>query len=232
MGLFSTGLSFNNGLQSQRQFVAVARTTGVNENVTDVVMTSLDGITWTTRNIAYGYFQGTNLEAVTWSSSLNLWVAGQSVNLPNSGVDRIWTSPDGINWSSRNLPTPAVNGLSVRSVIWIPALGKFLATGDDGQSAGFYFSSSTDGITWISNSGDTSLDFFYTCLAYSPSLDRTVALRTSAQAGQYSNNLTSWTTIVISGAANAGWQAVVWAPELSKFIAVSDTSYGTKAAYS
>lgn len=232
MGLFSTGLGFNNGLQSQRQFVAVA-SAGTNEDVTNVIMTSLDGVAWTTRNIDYGNYLGTQLTSVAWSPTLKLWAVGQSVRLPQSGRDKIWTSPDGIDWTPRDLPAPSGSfELSVNAIIWAPGINKFIVTGGQVQDAGFAFASSSDGITWVSNGGDTSNNYSYECIAYSPSLGRTVALRTSAQDGQYSDDLVTWNNVNIPGVSNCAWQAIVWAPEISKFIAVSSAAQGTRSAYS
>lgn len=238
MGLFSTGLSFNNGAQSQKQFVAVARTTGTNENVTDVVTTSLDGITWKTQNIQYGYFQGTYLEDVAWSPSLNLWVAVQSRNLPSSSLDMIWTSPNGITWTPRNLPASltGVYTLSPNAVIWIPEEGKFLAAGKQGNSTngqGAFFITSTDGITWVNSGLSSELNYSFTSLAYSPSLDRAVAVKADGTAGVfYSSDLTNWTNSITTPTLG-NYQAVIWIEELSLYVTVSDTSYsGPKAAYS
>jgi hypothetical protein len=238
MSLFSTGLGFNNGAQSQKQFVAVARTTGVNENQTNVVMTSLDGVNWKTQNITNGYFQGTYLEDVAWSPSLNLWVAVQSTDLPSGSLNMIWTSPNGITWTSRNLPASlsGIYALSPNAVIWIPEQNTFLATGKNGNNSngqGAFFVTSTDGITWNNSGLSTSSNFNFRSLAYSPSLGRAVASKADGTAGvYYSNNLTTWTS---SGGdpTVGGYQSVIWVEELSLFVTVSDlANSGPKAAYS
>jgi hypothetical protein len=78
-------------------FAAVA-----NSGVGNRVMTSPDGIYWTTRTSA----ADNNWRAIAWSPVLGLFAA---VAYSGSG-DRVMTSPDGIYWTIEysNTPTPTV----------------------------------------------------------------------------------------------------------------------------
>ena len=62
------------------------------------VMTSPDGINWTSRTEATGT---KTWVSVCWSPALGLFCAVAS----NSATDSVMTSPDGINWTFRTTPT-------------------------------------------------------------------------------------------------------------------------------
>jgi hypothetical protein len=72
-------------------FAAVS-TTGTGNRV----MTSPDGITWTSRTSA----ADNNWQSVAWSATLGLFIAVATSGSPN----QIMTSPDGINWTTRTAP--------------------------------------------------------------------------------------------------------------------------------
>lgn len=108
------GVAYGNGL-----FVAVSSSGTGNR-----VMTSPDGLTWTSRTSA----SDSNWQAVTFGN--NLFVA--------VGTNAVMTSPDGITWTSRS----AVNG-SWDSVAGCG--GMFVAVSSVTSP---YVMSSPDGITW------------------------------------------------------------------------------------
>jgi hypothetical protein len=77
------------------------------------VMTSPDGVTWTTRNNPVD----NDWTSVCWSSQLGIFCA-----VASSGTgDRIMTSKDGITWRTRK--SPSDNRFS--SVCWSPELNIF-----------------------------------------------------------------------------------------------------------
>jgi hypothetical protein len=118
-----------NGSGGTGLFVAVSRNGSGNR-----VMTSPDGVTWTSRvNAAENEW-----ESVCWSPDLGIFVAVGQTGMGN----RVMTSPDGINWTSR---TSATNN-GWRSVIWARELGIFVAVANTGT--GNRVMTSPDGINW------------------------------------------------------------------------------------
>ena len=133
-------------------FVAVSR------DGTNRVMTSPDGITWTSRTIPSGSYYtidwnsvlfcavgdnavATSPDGITWTSRTitgnyraMVWSGSQFVAV---GTNAAATSPDGITWTSRTIPAG-----TYRSVVWT---GTYFVTVGSSKSA-----YSADGITWIS----------------------------------------------------------------------------------
>jgi len=156
------GLTYGNGL-----FVAV------NDNGTDRVMTSPDGINWTARTaaeanqwrrVAYGNGlfvavadSGTNRvmtspDGITWTArsatEANTWQVityggGLFVAISATGTNRVMTSPDGVNWTARS---------ATEAVAWQSAVygnGLFVAVNSNGTNR---VMTSPDGITWTARS--------------------------------------------------------------------------------
>jgi photosystem II stability/assembly factor-like uncharacterized protein len=121
----SCGGSSDSHTQGNSSFVAVGDA--------GTIVTSTDGITWTSRN------SGTtnSLSGVAYGN-------GSFVTVGDAGT--IVTSTDGITWTSRNSGTTnSLSGVAYGN-------GSFVAVGDAGTIV-----TSTDGITWTSrNSGTTN----------------------------------------------------------------------------
>lgn len=100
-----------------------------------VINTSTNGITWTSRTSPYG--AGGDLYAVTWSSSLGLFVA-------TGKGGRIATSPTGVTWTSR------ASGV-ITNLYGIAAGGTYLVA--VGGSATVL--TSTNGTAWTAQTGAT-----------------------------------------------------------------------------
>ena len=109
-------------------FVAVS-TTGTNR-----VMTSPDGVIWTSRSAS----QSNPWQSVVWAGgTVNLFVA-----VANSGTNRVMTSPDGITWTNRNAIGTTGDW---RSVAWSGSRLVSVAFSNTTGSAIMY---SDDGINW------------------------------------------------------------------------------------
>lgn len=70
---------------------------------------STDGTNWTRSTMPTGSFT-----TVTYSSRAGLFVAGSS---PGGSNVRVATSPDGATWTSRSIPTSAVNGAGPHCIV-------------------------------------------------------------------------------------------------------------------
>ena len=165
------GVTYGNG-----QFVAVGEylitTSGANNSTTttwsDVILTSPDGSTWTSRALPSGTsgtsanssVTDTGLYGVTYGKGQFVAVGG-SFNYNNNGSNTvILTSPDGITWTSPVLPSgmfgSGINGAYLVNVIY--GNGYFVAPGcyyTANNSSGTWnwtdvIVTSPDGITWTS----------------------------------------------------------------------------------
>jgi hypothetical protein len=86
------------------------------------VMTSPDGITWTSRTSAADIAWN----ALCWAPQRELLVAVATSGSVTS--NRIMTSPDGISWTLRS--TPASTGW--RALCWSAQRGQFVAVSNSG----------------------------------------------------------------------------------------------------
>lgn len=114
-----------------RMFVAVSGVGGSGNRV----MTSPDGVTWTSRSsVANNIWLGVTYGGPVGSE---LFVA---VSAQGTSSDSVMTSPDGVNWTPRTSPANAW-----RSVAWSSTAGVFVAVADTGVSR---VMTSPDGINW------------------------------------------------------------------------------------
>lgn len=81
------------------------------------ILTSLDGITWTTRNTSSGQWID-----VQWVSQLGIFVV---ISIDNT-TPRLMSSPNGITWSSRLLP---ITNTGIYAICWSPELNMMIAGG-------------------------------------------------------------------------------------------------------
>jgi hypothetical protein len=180
-------------------FVAVAM-----GGVGNRVMTSPNGITWTTRVSA----ADNNWFGITWSPELSIFVV-----VSNTGTgNRIMTSPDGIHWLTRQSPVDN----SWQNVAWSPKLGIFAATSTDGGTNRVM--TSYDGITWVTRTTTTN---WWNRIRWVADLGLFVAVGINVV--MYSADGITWTRIA-TGISDVWW-GFDWSPELSRFVAVA--AYGT-----
>jgi hypothetical protein len=115
-------------------FVAIA--SGGDNNNNNVSRSTDAGHSWTSTTVP-----NTNswtMNGICWAGVLGLFVIVTSAGPTTS--TRVLTSPDGINWTARSLPT---TGVALNSVCWSSDLGLLVAVGDN--NAVF---TSPDGINW------------------------------------------------------------------------------------
>lgn len=197
--------------------------------------------TWVSRTSA----ADNTWNSICWSPSLKLFCA-----VAGSGTEnRVMTSPDGINWTTRTTGlrlANCVNGLG-NAIVSTAVSGGTLATGmaltaivSGGGTipAGTTITTinSSTLITITTNnlvSGLTSsviyIDFVWRSVCWSQELSRFVAVGEGGVT-MTSTNGTSWTINPISGSAT--WTSVVWSPELKIFVAVNSDGGANRAATS
>jgi hypothetical protein len=172
------------------------------------VMTSPDGINWTTGTPA----QVIAWTDLTWSPELSLFCA-----VAGNGTNRIMTSPDGINWTTR---VPDTDEL-FKSISWSPELGLFCIVASSGT--GTQVKTSPDGTNWTSQTEAETNDWQDVC--WSPEL----GLFCSVSGAGTNRVMTSPDGINWSAqahAADGSWEAVCWSGELGLFCAVARTGAG------
>jgi hypothetical protein len=178
------------------------------------VMTSPSGVTWTDVNVGSGNSWGN----IAWSPELSLFVAISGG--PSSGPSNIYSS-NGSNWSISSLPNP---GAAWADLKWIPELSFFYAVAHTGGCRGAL---SYDGINW------TNLTTNLTSVANN-------RMRTVCWSPQLSSLVISYQDSNVNGflvssdgfnfkniPINDGVQPsrMEWSPELSMFVATTNSSY-------
>jgi hypothetical protein len=193
---------------------------------------SLDGITW------YASYLPDNQQYTSIQYAQGLFhVLGAN----HYGA----TSPDGINWTTRNTSLTNVTVTSTakdttaatytaltlptnaywQDVIWDGA--KFIAVGHD-NSAAAYGASSTDGITWSSVTLPlVSSTYSYSAIAYNGST-KYVALIADTRHIASSSDGTTWAGTINAIPTAGGWSDMIFAG--GKFVAVSGAQ--NRTAYS
>jgi hypothetical protein len=204
-------------------FVAVGNVSG---SSTARVMTSTDGISWTSRlsSLAVSW------ASVAWSKDLELFVA-----VADTGTgDKIMTSPNGINWTSRSI----AGNHPLKSVIWSSERKEFIAVSDGitiTLSNYVIGARSTDGVNWtVINTLTTSsfLNTQWNSVTWAPELGLYVRVginpNTSSNSGGAftSPDGINWTNR--TSAPNNTWRSVTWAKELGLLVAVSSTGSGNR----
>jgi alpha-tubulin suppressor-like RCC1 family protein len=184
-------------------FVAVA-----SSGTGDRVMTSSDGITWTSQTSVVD----NNWTSVIWCKELILFVAVSSSGTNN----RVMTSPDGITWTSRT--SASDNNWS--SVCWAPELSLLVAVSTTGT--GDRVMTSSDGITWTSRT--SASDNNWTSVCWCNNINIFIAVSNSNDS--YRRVMTSedginW--ILRYSGNNNNWKQVIWINELNMAVAISDS---------
>ena len=198
-------VTYGNGL-----FVAVAisggssATGGGSTGITNRVMTSPDGINWTTRTAT----AAAQWIDVTFANDLFVAVAN------NLTANRVMTSPDGINWTAR---VAAVSN-PWRSVTY--GNGMWVAVSDNGT--GNRVMTSPDGITWTSRT--SAADNAWRSVTYANGLFVAVAASGTGNRVMTSPDGVDWT--IRSSAADFNWQVVEFANGL--FVAVANSGAGNR----
>ena len=195
-----------------RIFVAVANF-GTNK-----VMTSPDGINWTGHTSA---FESGGWSGITWSPQLSLFVSvsGFGAGVGTTAANRVMTSPDGVNWTSRT----ASGNLNWGGVDWSPQLSKFVAVGYSGSNK---VMTSPDGINWTGHTSISDSSSQWVCVRWISQLSLFIAIATNS--GLTSNMIMTspdgitWTGQASPNDSNGGWVNSTWAPELGIFVSVAD----------
>jgi hypothetical protein len=198
-------VTYGNGL-----FVAVSSTGSGNR-----VMTSPDGITWTTRtSVADNWWS-----SVTYGNGLFVAVAcGVNSSFCNSTAGtRVMTSPDGITWTAR---TAAADN-EWRSVTY--GNGLFVAVSDAWSgNINNRVMTSPDGITWTARTA--AADDYWQSVTYGNGLFVAVSESGTGNRVMTSPDGTTWTSR--TSASSNQWRSVTYGNGL--FVAVSSSGTGNR----
>lgn len=220
----------------------------VSNDGTNRVMTSPDGIAWTSRLVLTNAWND-----VIWSPDLLMFLA---VSSTTASPTQFLTSTDGITWTPQTAPA----SLDWRTSAWSPELGIFVAVAFD--SVANNIGTSPDGINWTSQTKSlttglrsviwvSELSLFVvvginaTSLSFSspdginwtshalPSTNQFIGIAWSPQLQLMVSVSTNGTNRVISSSDGKTWTArtaaeqnqwlgVVWADKLGMFVAIAD----------
>ncbi|WP_248360549.1 IPT/TIG domain-containing protein [Anaeromyxobacter oryzae] len=174
------------------------------------ILTSPDGVTWTTR-----VPQATPYYAIAWSGTTFAAVgAGGAVR----------TSPDGVTWTVRTSGTAS----NLRGVTWFK--GQFVAVGDGGTVL-----TSPDGITWTARTSGISTNLN----AIAASATTAVAVGKAGVTVSSSDGI-GWTSLLpppptgVSGTHEVGQSTITWSPvagATSYVVYVSTSGSVSKTSY-
>jgi hypothetical protein len=180
------------------------------------VMTSYNGIDWTTQTSAYAdaYADSQFTPKILWADSINRFVI-----IPeqvSGGNIYIMTSQNGVNWSV-NENYPFNFEPDIATVTWASTLGMFVAA--DGRDLAISY----DGIQWSVT--ERALPRSINALVWAPELTRFIGIDNTRVVT--SSNGINWTFGGNTAASNT-WNSIAWAPELGLFAAVSSTGIGNR----
>jgi hypothetical protein len=170
------GIAFASSLGTMGRLVVV----GVDSGPTNNIYSSDDGgFTWTARHA------GTDeLRCVAWSGALFVAAGDNS---------KLFTSTDGITWTSR---TPSISGTSTLSVTWSPSLSLWALSSNGGD-----INTSPDGITWTSRVIFAGGAASYVVWGAGPAVFVAVC-SSNPNALRTSSNGTTWTIRTAPGSAS------------------------------
>lgn len=150
-------------------------------------------------------------EAGAWSPSLSLFAV---VSTSGTG-NRVITSPNGIDWTSR----ASAADVPWKDVTWSVDLSLFVAVGGSTLTATEQVMTSPDGITWTSRTA--SSDRTWSGVVWAPSLSLFAAVaQDGAAAGVVMTSPDGITWTARTAPASKSWRKVTWATALGLFIAV------------
>ena len=118
--------------------------------ISDSIMTSPDCVNWTVRNPITPLVPDDATGSLTDIAYGNgTFVAiGETVTSPTQTDARIFTSPDGINWTPRNTGLPSVSSPGYATAVVAYGNGQFVAQLTENNSGEFIIITSPDGVTW------------------------------------------------------------------------------------
>jgi hypothetical protein len=181
-----------------------------NGNSNGRLMTSFNGEVWTTRILSN--ISTTNVWTnVCWSPELRIFVA-----VGMAGTDRVMTSNDGINWTTRTIS----NTNSWTSICWSAKLGIFVAVANTGTLNRVM--TSPNGINWTTRTTNNN-NWESVCWASELGLFVAIASSGSLNRVMSSPNGINWTTRTTPD--NSRWANICWSPELGIFAAVGGYNY-------
>ncbi|MFZ4106925.1 hypothetical protein, partial [Flavobacterium sp.] len=176
-----SSVTYGNGL-----FVAVARSSG-----TSKVMTSPDGINWTSRMPSS---TDMNWNCVTYGNGLFVAVG----ILTGASTDKtVMTSPDGITWTERT----AINNYW-NSVVYGNGLFVAVAIGENSVMT------SADGIIWTERTGIGSVTTSWSSITYGNGKFVAVSNLTTSNKVMYSDDGINWTSV--NGIDGKPWNRITY----------------------
>lgn len=165
---------------------------------------SSDGETWSASTVANKLYSD-----CIWVPDLGLFVACTTTN-------EIYTSPDGVNWTSRTSALTASSDLA--ALAWSPELQKIVCIAYSAGSGSNQVQYSSNGTSWTAVTAGGGVNFNDIC--WSPDLGIFAAIgQSGTHRVLWSRDGITWNT-ADAAAANT-WESIAWSSELGLFVCVS-----------
>jgi hypothetical protein len=167
------------------------------------VMTSPDGIIWSSRSHAVANSKSWN--NICWSPELGIFCA-----VGKGGTTYVMTSVNGVAWDAQT-----ALATTWQDVCWSPELGLFCVVGSNGTSGAM---TSPNGVVWSVATGKTP-SFSWLSVCWSAELRLFCAVSNNGGRAMTSPDGLNWTQQM--SAATNSWHCVRWSPELGLFCATA-----------
>lgn len=187
----------------------------------NVILTSPDGITWTSRTSP----SNRDWRGIVWSQTLGKFVAVSTYNA-GAGVTSYMTSTDGINWTSGTI----VSGVNISFKDIAYGNGVLVACGYSASSVQDIYISTDGGTTWTAKGVQNNNRYGVT---YSPELNLFVTVGDGTGLSDQiftSTDGNIWTAR--SSPTFNSWKAITWASELGIFMAIASDGTDFRSMYS
>jgi hypothetical protein len=175
------------------------------------VMTSPDGINWTTQTLPN---TGVSLNGVACGS-----ISGSDYIVAVGSSNAIYTSTDGVTWTSQTGPGTSKNWAAI---CWASGQSKFvaIATGGGGSNDEMY---SSNGTSWSQTTCGPGWGYSWTNIAYSADLDQMVVVGGNSAIIVYSTagSVTSWTQLTSVASLSDPFAGICWSHDYSVWVACS-----------
>lgn len=201
------------GTTGNQKFVAVANTPGP-----ESVMTSVDGVNWSTHVPA----TNSSWRSIAWGG-----LTGSELFVAVGVGNRVMTSPDGVSWTAQSAANVTNDWASVT---WGGSAnnGTFVAVAVTGNSNRVM--TSPNGVTWTLQTTPADNEWRSVTWGGQAGSELFVAVASTGNSNRVmtSPNAVNWTTT--TAAAENQWSSVTWdgPPSDKKFVAVSSTGAGNR----
>lgn len=183
-----------------------------------VLVTSATGASWDAQTLPNAAAND-RVESICFGNSL--WVAG-------TFQGKVYTSPDGTNWTERST---AFGATPILDVIWSSGASKFVAIGNSTGTDSIQ--SSADGITWALESNNIPAGRILHAIAFDETSRYVIAGADSATDTDprvfTATSLSTWSEFALGFDGDGACLCTRWSSDINKFICTRNTKIWSSA---